>query len=546
VRRAQQLGRYHLLDRIAFGGMAEIYRAKTFDATGHAHLVAVKRVLAHLAEDDDFIQMLVDEAKIAGLLRHGNIARVYEFARAHGEYFIAMEFVDGKDLRTILERCRQRKKPIPPQHAAYIASEIATGLHSAHVAVDPRGRPLRIVHRDVSPSNVICAYAGEVKLCDFGIAKATLSKVNTKTGVIKGKVKYMSPEQALGRKLDHRSDIFSLGACLYEMLTRVPPFTATNEMDLLIKVRDAKYRPIAEIVPGIPRELEAICDKCLARSRAHRFQTGLEAAHALRGFLRAYMPEYTRSHLGRYVRKQFGQEIERELRMLEEFVLSDQVDDDVGENLIAGVLGPQADFSRFSPRPPGETGSRDHGTPVELGPLAPAPLPAPLPEVESMAGSMPSSMRGSEVETGVDTGVETGVDTGVRTPVSESFEKLSAAYPVVVPPRPAPARMPTAAPSPPRLPPRPIEARPVEARPVEARQVDDRVDDRQVDGDGELDVHEASTLILDDDRKARRILDPLAGRLVGEQIQDLDDALHSAPTLILDHRAHRRRRPSGG
>jgi serine/threonine protein kinase len=351
VRRAQQLGRYHLLDRIAFGGMAEIYRAKTFDSSGHAHLVAVKRVLAHLAEDDDFIQMLVDEAKIAGLLRHGNIARVYEFARAHGEYFIAMEHVDGKDLRTILERCRQQKRPVPPQHAAYIAAETATALHYAHTAVDQRGRPLRIVHRDVSPSNVICAYSGEVKLCDFGIAKATLSKVNTKTGVIKGKVKYMSPEQALGRKLDHRSDIFSLGSCLYEMLTRIPPFTAANEMDLLIKVRDARYRPISELVPGVPPELEAICDKCLSRSRANRYQTAEEVAGVLREFLRRYMPNYTRSHLGRYVRKKFAPEIEQELRMLEEFVLDVREEADLGENLIAHVLGPRAPYTEFTPRP---------------------------------------------------------------------------------------------------------------------------------------------------------------------------------------------------
>src|SRR5690242_18672546 len=222
--------------------MAEIYRAKTFDSTGQPHLVAVKRVLAHLAEDDDFIQMLVDEAKIASILRHTNIARVYEFARAHGEYFIAMEHVDGKDMRTVLERCRAKKKPIPPEHAAHIAAEVGAALHAAHSAVDSRNRPLRIIHRDVSPSNIICSYTGEVKLCDFGIAKATLSKVKTKTGVIKGKVKYMSPEQALGRKLDHRSDVFSLGSCLYEMLTRIPPFTASNEMDLLIKVRDAQPR----------------------------------------------------------------------------------------------------------------------------------------------------------------------------------------------------------------------------------------------------------------------------------------------------------------
>ncbi|MBK9037160.1 MAG: serine/threonine protein kinase [Myxococcales bacterium] len=356
MRRAQQLGRYHLLDRIAFGGMAEIYRAKTFDANGHAHLVAVKRVLAHLAEDDDFIQMLVDEAKIASVLRHASIARVYEFARAQGEYFIAMEHVDGKDTRTILERCRQKKKPMPPEHAAYVAAEVASALHAAHTAVDARRRPLRIVHRDVSPSNIIIAYTGEVKLCDFGIAKATLSKVNTKTGVIKGKVKYMSPEQALGRKLDHRSDIFSLGACLYEMLTRVPPFTASNEMDLLIKVRDAKYRPVSELVPSTPPEIEAIADRCLTRSRAQRYQTAGEVEADLRAFLRRYVPTYSRSHLGRYVRKAFAAEIERELRMLEEYVLADEVSDDVGENLIAEDRAQsEAEFASvavpFQPRP---------------------------------------------------------------------------------------------------------------------------------------------------------------------------------------------------
>src|SRR5258708_18684438 len=351
VRRAQQLGRYHLLDRIAFGGMAEILRAKTFDAHGQPHLVAVKRVLAHLAEDDDFIQMLVDEAKIASVLRHQNIARVYEFARAHGEYFIAMEHVDGKDMRTVLERCRTKKKPIPPEHAAYIAAEVGAALHAAHSAIDARNRPLRIIHRDVSPSNIICSYAAEVKLCDFGIAKATLSRVTTKTGVIKGKVKYMSPEQALGRKLDHRSDVFSLGSCMYEMLTRIPPFTATNEMDLLIKVRDAKYRPIAELQPGIPPELEAICDKCLTRSRANRYQTAAEAEGDLRAFLRKFMPNYSRSHLGRFIRKMFAQEIERELRQLEEFVMGEEVSDDVGESLMAKDDDFEPPEVPFQPKP---------------------------------------------------------------------------------------------------------------------------------------------------------------------------------------------------
>jgi eukaryotic-like serine/threonine-protein kinase len=340
-----------LLDRIAFGGMAEIYRAKTFDANGTPHLVAVKRVLAHLAEDDDFIQMLVDEAKIASVLRHQSIARVYEFARAHGEYFIAMEHVDGKDMRTVLERCRAKKKPIPPEHASYICAEVGAALHAAHSAVDSRGRPLRIIHRDVSPSNIICSYAGEVKLCDFGIAKATLSRVTTKTGVIKGKVKYMSPEQALGRKLDHRSDVFSLGSCLYEMLTRIPPFTATNEMDLLIKVRDAKYRPVSELQPGVPPELEAITDKCLTRSRANRYQTAAEVEGDLRTFLKKFMPNYSRSHLGRFIRKMFAQEIERELRMLEEYVMADEPSDDVGESLMVRDENFEPPEVPFQPKP---------------------------------------------------------------------------------------------------------------------------------------------------------------------------------------------------
>ncbi|ACY15833.1 serine/threonine protein kinase [Haliangium ochraceum DSM 14365] len=331
--------------------MAEIYRAKTFDAQGNAHWVAVKRVLGHLAEDEDFIQMLVDEAKIASQIRHPNIARVYEFTQAHAEYFIAMEHVDGKDLRSILERCRETEQILPPDHAAYIAAEVATALHAAHNVLDHSGRPLGIVHRDVSPSNVLCAYSGEVKLCDFGIAKASLSRVQTKTGVIKGKIKYMSPEQALGHKVDHRSDIFSLGACLYEMLTRMPPFAASNEMDLIIRVRDAKYRRINQAVDNIPPELEAICDKCLSKKLGHRYQSAGELAGDLQNFLRRHHRTYSRTQFSRYVRTLFATEIDTELRMLEEYVLGDQVDDDLGENLIAPALGPGAEYSKFSPRP---------------------------------------------------------------------------------------------------------------------------------------------------------------------------------------------------
>src|SRR6185369_3694749 len=170
-------------------------------------------------------------------------------------------------------RHRLRKKPIPAEHVAWIVSEVATALHAAHTQIDDRGKPLEIVHRDVSPSNVLCSYNGEVKLCDFGIAKATLTRVQTKTGVIKGKVKYMSPEQAMGRKLDGRSDLFSLGSVMYEMLTLQSPFTAPTEVELIFAVRDANKRDARELQKGIPPELNDILNQLMSRSRSVRQQT---------------------------------------------------------------------------------------------------------------------------------------------------------------------------------------------------------------------------------------------------------------------------------
>jgi serine/threonine protein kinase len=354
--KALQLGRYHLLDRIAFGGMAEIYRAKTFDDEGRVHMVAVKRILSHLARDEEFIKMLVDEAKIASLMEHEAIAQVYEFCYAHGEYFIAMEYVDGKDGRTILDRCRAQRRWIPHEICAFIMMHIMRGLHQAHNQTDRDGRALNLIHRDVSPSNVICAYAGEVKLCDFGIAKATLSTVQTRAGVIKGKVKYMSPEQAMGRKLDPRTDIFSGGSVLYELLTRVPPFLAPNEMELLVLVRETRYTPVRERNPMIPPALEAIVDTAMSRRPSDRYQTADDFANALHNFLVVHAPDLTRSHLGRFVRQLFADDIEKELRALEEYVVESADNDKVGVNLIADALGPDADFSKFSPVPAGEEG----------------------------------------------------------------------------------------------------------------------------------------------------------------------------------------------
>ncbi|HEY3351900.1 MAG TPA: serine/threonine-protein kinase [Polyangia bacterium] len=408
--RTQQLGRYHLLDRLACGGMAEVYRAKTFDVEGRAHLVAIKRVLSHLVTDDDFIQMLVDEAKIAGTLRHQNIAQVYEFVHLGDHYFLAMEYVDGKDVRSILDRSRQRDEQVPPADAAFIAAAVCDALEVAHTQRDASGAPLKIVHRDISPSNVLCSYHGEVKLCDFGIAKAALSRVQTRTGVIKGKVKYMSPEQAMGKRLDGRSDIFSLGVVLYEMLTRQPPFTAPGEMELIFAVREARYAPIREYNPEVPPTLCAIVDRALARSRSDRFQSARDFGEALREFLKTHYPRYHRNRLAHLMRRLFAAEIERDLRLLEDYIVEGAAtaEHEVGVNLIADALGAEATFSRFTPIAP----EHGPGAPVPdapdydlhraetvILPLRRARLtPPPLPEPDDLQSAETRIIRRSDAE----------------------------------------------------------------------------------------------------------------------------------------------------
>jgi serine/threonine-protein kinase len=352
--------------------MAEIYRAKTFDQEGRAHLVAVKKVLNHLTTDEEFVKMLVDEAKLTALLQHENVAQVYEFSHTGDEYFIAMEYVDGKDVRALLERHRQRKQFLPAEQVAWVVMEVANGLYAAHTQRDSHGRSMHIVHRDVSPSNVLLSYNGEVKLCDFGIAKATSTRVQTKTGVIKGKVKYMSPEQAMGRRLDHRSDLFSLGTVMYEMLALEAPFQAATEVELIFAVRDAVKRDVREINGNVPNELAAILDKLMSRSRSQRFQSAKELSLALRGFLDQYKQGFRRSHFGRFMRKEFAEDIERELRQLEDFVMDTQADGSkVGENLIADALPANAIYTQFtaagattSPTIDGDAAPSRTGTPI--------------------------------------------------------------------------------------------------------------------------------------------------------------------------------------
>lgn len=352
MRQTRRLGRYHLTYRIAFGGMAELYRAFTFEDDGHKRDVAIKRLLPHFREDRSFVDMLTDEFKLVSYLRHPNIAEVYELVEVEEAILISMEYVDGRDLRSSVERARMLDMALPVDDVVYVIARSLEGLHHAHVARDTRGDPLRIVHRDFSPSNVLVGYDGVVKLCDFGIAKASHNRIQTKTGIIKGKVKYMSPEQAFGRKLDWRSDVFSAGSVLYELCSGEAPFLAPNEIDLIFAVRDAQPRPIREAAPHLPEELCAIIEKAMARSRSARFQSALEFRNALLSFLRRHNPSYRRTRLAGFMKKIFHDEIERELRAMEDFVLDVSVrGEDFGKNLIASALPKDAPFNRFSPNP---------------------------------------------------------------------------------------------------------------------------------------------------------------------------------------------------
>ncbi len=361
MQQTEQLGRYQLLDRIAFGGMAEIYRAKTFDDQGNVHWVAVKRVLRNLCTDGEFLRMLIDEAKVSALLSHPNIARVYEFAHVGGDYFITMEFVDGKDLRALLEKRRARKAPLSAAEVAWIGIGAARALDAAHSQHDRSGNWLHLVHRDVSPSNILLSYTGEVKLCDFGIAKATLNRVQTQAGVIKGKVKYMSPEQTLGSTLDGRSDLFSLGSVLYEAATLIPPFMTSNETDTLRLIRSGKRADPSTLQPSTPAALNAIINRLHARQAAERFSSGAELERALTEFLQADAPSYRRSHFARLMRDEFSGEIEQELRTMEEYVVHEADPQALGENLIADVLDKEAPFRRFAPSDGTQTTAHDGG-----------------------------------------------------------------------------------------------------------------------------------------------------------------------------------------
>jgi serine/threonine protein kinase/TolA-binding protein len=267
-----RFGKYLLLDKIATGGMAELYEAKITGIQGFEKLIAIKRILPHLASEEELVTSFIDEAKLAALLHHQNIVQIYDFGRIEDSYYIAMEYLLGKDLRMVIRKASLKGEPLRLESTLLVVSRICAALEYSHGLKDFQGKPLNIIHRDISPANVLITYDGNVKIVDFGIAKAATQSHLTQSGMIKGKVAYMSPEQAAGETIDHRSDIFSTGIILYELATGVPMFQG-DTLQVLNLVRNAKFTPAEQVKPELPAKFHEILDRALAKEREARYQS---------------------------------------------------------------------------------------------------------------------------------------------------------------------------------------------------------------------------------------------------------------------------------
>ncbi len=278
----RQLGRYQLERLISRGGMGEIYLAYTEGPGGFRKDVVIKRIMPHLAQEEEFVTRFIDEANIVVSLTHGNIVPVFDMGHVEGEYFIAMEYIAGRDLRDIVKRSALEGKTVPPGIAVYLIAETCKGLAYAHKKADSDGTPLGIIHRDVSPSNILVSREGVVKLTDFGIAKAVSRIGRSITGRLQGKFCYMSPEQASGKSVDLHTDIFSLGSVAYEVLTGTRPFEADSDLATLELVKTAEVTPPSTVLEGLPESIDEVVLKALAKAPEDRYQDANEFGKALR------------------------------------------------------------------------------------------------------------------------------------------------------------------------------------------------------------------------------------------------------------------------
>ena len=303
-----KLGDYILIEKLAQGGMAEVFKAKTADPQGIERLVVIKRILPHISSNPEYVEMLIDEARIAVHFTHGNIAQIYDLGRVGDDYFIVMEYVDGKTLGQILRELKERGEPIPLEIILYAMAEVCRGLDYIHHKTAPDGKALGVIHRDISPQNIIITRSGTVKIIDFGVAKALEKESQTESGVLKGKFAYMSPEQADGELLDSRSDIFSAGTLLWELLTMERLFKRKGNQETLKAVRKAKVAAPSDKRREIPRGVDQIVLKALKKKRTARYERASEMAEDLNRVLVQSYPAFRPVQLAEFLYRYFGPE----------------------------------------------------------------------------------------------------------------------------------------------------------------------------------------------------------------------------------------------
>jgi serine/threonine protein kinase len=355
-------GKFFLLQRLAVGGMAEIYRARVVGAAGFEKELVVKRILPNRAQDQGFISMLVNEAKLTVQLTHNNVAQIYECGIVDGNYFISMELVNGVSMKEVMHAFSRAGATISPEQAIFMVLQLLHGLDYAHKKTDSQGHPLQIVHCDVSPDNCLVSFEGEVKLLDFGIARAATSLSNYKEGMLMGKLGYVAPEQAsLETRWDHRVDIFAAGILLYELLTKQKPFPKATDVESLIASRKAKVVPPTTLDPRLPREIDQILSKALAYDPSKRYGEARAFADALVDVLFPTPHSSVQDLLNRQMHQVFSERIAKQRQAR------------AHDALIMKVL------ANIAERPVERPGTTPGGLPV--------PRPSDPPELEPLAES---------------------------------------------------------------------------------------------------------------------------------------------------------------
>ena len=322
--------RYKIVEKVDAGGMAEIYKAKAITIDGFEKTVAIKRILPSLCTQPKFVNMFLDEARLSMHLNHTNIVQVFDVGRAQGTYFMVMEFVEGHNLRRLFQRLTEVGLRFPVHITLFVITEMLKGLAHAHERRDASGNLLGIVHRDVSPPNVLVSNSGEVKLTDFGLAKAVTQAELTDPGIVKGKFSYLSPEAVDGRQVDHRADIFSVGVVLWELLANRRLFLGKSEMETVELVQKADVPSLTLLNPDVPEELDKLVQKSLARDPRKRFHSCREMGDALTAFLFSKGLKVTTYDLAEFIRSAFeaqavaaeGATQERIAMLIQEEILS--------------------------------------------------------------------------------------------------------------------------------------------------------------------------------------------------------------------------------